>query len=192
MQELLNLLNKHKITPNQLLLLHCIQEKIRPDSLIPSLQAEAMIAQRSGWINSDHHLEPKALLLLSEADKLFKGNKKRKLSFDSDEFNENLNEFRMIFPAGMLPSGKPARTNINELKKKMTAFFINNPQYDWDLVLDATTYYVEHFKKQNYQYMKTAGYFISKNEESELASYCQTILDGADVSIIKKSQYNVA
>lgn len=74
----------------------------------------------------------------------------------------------------------------------MTAFFIENPQYDWDLVLDAAAYYVEHFRKQQYQFMKTAGYFISKNNESELASYCEMILEGADMNIIKKSMYTAS
>lgn len=95
----------------------------------------------------------------------------------------------MIFPAGKLPTGKPARTNINELKKKMTAFFIDNPQYDWDLVLDAATFYVEHFRKQQFMYMKTAGYFISKDGESELSSYCDMILEGGEAPIIQKSIY---
>jgi hypothetical protein len=192
MQELLNLLNKYQITPNQLILLHCIQEKIRPDGLLPNLQGEIILSQRGEWITPDNLLQPKAILLLSEADTLFKVNKKKKSVFNTEEFNNNLNEFREIFPKGILPSGKAARSSLSELKKKMSKFFTDYPEYDWDLVLDATTYYVEHYKKQSYMYMKTAGYFISKNDESELASYCQTILDGADVRIVKKSQYNVA
>lgn len=133
---------------------------------------------------------PKALQLLSEADSLFKQNKKRKISIDTPEFLERLNEYRLLFPPGLLPSGKPARTNINELKKKMTAFFIDNPNYDWDLVLDATTYYVEYYRKQNFNFMKTSGFFINKNGESDLAANCEMILEGADVKTIKKSMYN--
>jgi len=129
-------------------------------------------------------------MLLSEADKLFKHSRKKKIAFDTPDFLEKLTEYRLLFPTGLLPSGKPARNNINELKKKMTAFFIDNPQYDWDLVLDATTFYIEHYRKQNFNFMRNSGYFINKAGESELAANCEMILEGADVSTIKKSMYN--
>lgn len=192
MQELINLLLKHRVTPNQLALLHCIQESIRPESLLPSMMGEVMICQRQGFLNTENQLQPKAQLLLSEADKLFKASRKKKVSFDTEEFLVKLNEFKNMFPPGNLPTGKPGRTNINELKKKMATFFTDNPQYDWDLVLDATEAYVEHFRKQGFAFMKTAGYFISKNNESELANYCDMLMDGGDVRAIKKSIYNVS
>jgi hypothetical protein len=132
------------------------------------------------------------LKLLSDADKLFRAAKKKKVLFDTPEFMARLEEFRNIFPKGNLPTGKPARTNLNELKKKMSQFFIDNPSYDWDLVLDATESYVEHFRKQDYNYMRTAGYFISKDGDSELASYCQMLLEDGDVAAPKKSMYNVS
>lgn len=192
MQELMNLLNKYKITPNQMVLLHCIQASLRPSTLIPNIMEEAGQCQKMGFLTPDKQLSQLALGLLSEADKLFKNNRKKKILFDTPEFAQNLMEYRMLFPAGLLPSGKPARTNMNELKKKMTDFFIANPSYDWDLVLDATTFYVEHYRKQNYNFMKTSGFFINKNGESDLAANCEMILEGADVTTIKKSQYNIA
>lgn len=143
------------------------------------------------WITESNELLPKALFLLSETDKLFK-NSKRKIAVDTPDFLINLKEYREIFPSGILPTGKPARTHIDELKKKMNTFFINNPQYDWDLVLDATEAYVEYFRKQDYSFMKTAGYFIYKNNESDLASYCEKLLEEGDNNTkIKKSIYNI-
>jgi hypothetical protein len=152
-----------------------------------------MICQKTEWINTQNELQPKALKLLTEADALFKSNKrKKKILFDTPEFSLRLEEFRNMFPKGNLPTGKPARTNLTELKKKMSAFFIQNPKYDWDLVLDATEAYVEHFRKQDYNYMRTAGYFISKDGDSELASYCQLLLEDDGVGGTKKSHYNAS
>ena len=69
-------------------------------------------------------------------------------------------------------------------------FFKTHPEYDWDLVLDATDYYNEVFKRKNYMYMATSSNFIKKTEitkevSSKLADYCQQILD--DPSILNSN-----
>jgi len=92
-----------------------------------------------------------------------------------------IEEYREIFPKGMLPSGQPSRVTVKELEKKFQWFF-SNYKYDWETILKATRHYVEKYKQENYMYMKTSGYFISKTERgvltSALATYCDMILDG--------------
>mgnify|MGYP001612480769 FL=1 len=155
------------------------------------MHGEALVCQKLDLMTINNELTVKAKNILSQVDKIFVKKSKKKLLFNSEDFDLNISQYRSIFPSGMLPTGKPARTDLKELKKKMSDFFVNNPQYyDWDLVLDATEMYVEHFRKQGYNYMKTAGYFISKNNESELASYCQMVLDDDSTDNIKKSIYN--
>jgi len=100
---------------------------------------------------------------------------------------QNLEEYRELFPNKKLPSGKAARTNIDDLKKKMIEFRIKYPSYSWDTILDATTYYVEEYRKSDYMYMKTAGYYISKNNESDLATDCQLLIEGGMEELQRKS-----
>ena len=91
-------------------------------------------------------------------------------------------EYREIFPKGKLPSGELARQSVKELQDKFVWFFKTYPEYDWDLVLDATEYYVDTFAKKNYMYMATSSYFIkktmtTKEVKCKLADYCQEIID---------------
>lgn len=128
-------------------------------------------------------------MILAEAEKLFKVTRSTKASIYSDpEFMGQLKIFREIFPSIKLPSGKAARTNIEDLKLKMATFFIKYPYYDWDTVLDAATYYVETYKKTDYKFMKTAGYYVMKDNESDLANDCQLLLDGGMEPLVVASQ----
>jgi uncharacterized metal-binding protein len=56
--------------------------------------------------------------------------------------------------------------------------------YDWDTILKATEKYVQEYQRQNYQYMRTAMYFIKKvidgTSVSELANYCDIVQNNTD------------
>lgn len=143
-------------------------------------------------ISEQKTLTDKALLILEEYSKLFVKNKANiKAKYLTDDFLKNLQEFREIFPNMKLPSGKSARTNFDDLKKKMVDFCIKYPQYDWDTILDAATHYVETYRKEDYKFMKTAGYYIMKNNESDLASDCELLLEGGLEELQKKSFYTI-
>lgn len=119
--------------------------------------------------------------MLSEAEKLYKIDKKTEL-FNTVEFIEKVNEYRLLFPAGTNPStNKPFRAPVRELHKKLAKFMVENPEYDWNLVLDATDNYVDRYSKVDYNMMRTSSYFISKIiagvESSDLAAECQLLLD---------------
>lgn len=116
--------------------------------------------------------------VLAEAQDLFKKGKCKEVPVG---FIAYATELRNMFPAGKNPSGKVARTNMPEIKKKMIKFFEIFPQYDWNLVLDATELYIRDQTDKGGKYMQTAGYFILKLkdgvQESELANYCEMILE---------------
>lgn len=181
MKELMNLLIQKRITPNQLLLLYCTKQGIRTDDLVPSVSIEIMYLQKEKWLDIDNNIQPKTILLLSEAEKLFKNNQRLEL-FNTIDFIEKVGEFRQIFPVGTNKStNKPYRATIRELHKKLAKFFTENPNYDWNLVLDATENYVDRYSRSDYNMMRTASYFISKREgsvdTSDLATECELLLD---------------
>lgn len=106
----------------------------------------------------------------------------KKQIYNTDEFLEKVNEFREIFPKGINRSTqKPHRSPIKELQKKLAKFFAENPDYSWDLVLDAADNYVERYSKVDYAMMRTSSYFISKiiggEQSSDLAAECQLLVD---------------
>lgn len=142
-------------------------------------------------ISETKQLTDKGLNILDSASKLFISPKnKNKNKYITDEFIKNLQEFREIFPNRKLPSGKSARTNFDDLKRKMVEFLIKYPQYDWNTILDAAEHYVETYRKADYMFMKTAGYYIMKNNESDLATDCELLLEGGLEQLQKKSLYN--
>ncbi len=182
---------KYNINPNQVYFLDCSRYKIRPDSIINSA-AESSIAMSKGYLTEDGKLTDKAMVLLEEFETfLVKTKKKVAVSVLGDNFLDKINEYRELFPKERLPSGELARQNVQELKDKFIWFFKTYHNYDWNLVLDATDYYIYTKSKDNYMYMATSSYFIQKTDlrtktsKSLLADYCQTLLDNPE--ILKKA-----
>jgi hypothetical protein len=104
-----------------------------------------------------------------------------------EDFLAKVNEYREAFPAKRLPSGELARQSVQELKDKFVWFFKTYPEYDWNLVLDATDYYNILFERKRYMYMATSSYFIKKTNPqtkettSKLADYCEMILENPKI-----------
>ena len=115
--------------------------------------------------------------------------KKKKIITKSvlgEDFLEKVKEYREAFPSKRLPSGELARQSVQELKDKFIWFFKTYPEYDWDLVLDATDAYNIMFEKKGYLYMASSSYFIKKTSvtkevTSKLADFCQEILDNPEI-----------
>ena len=98
------------------------------------------------------------------------------------DFLDKINEYRNIFPAGKLPSGKPARVNVRSLETNFRWFF-EEYSHDWDTIIKATKMYVNQYEENDFNYMMTSQYFIAKQDKhkvktSTLADYCDMIIDG--------------
>lgn len=178
---------RHGISPNQLFLLDCYRENIQAGNLINE-NADKLICQTKGFIDSKGKLTEKATLLLEEFETLLV-KKKKAVAKDvlGENFMQRVEQYRELFPKHRLPSGELARQSVQELKDKFVWFFKTYPQYDWDLVLDAADYYISVKQSENWMYMKTSSYFIKKSDRhketvSTLADYCQYLLDNPQVS----------
>lgn len=80
-----------------------------------------------------------------------------------------------------MPSGKPARSSIIELKKRFD-WFVSEYKYDWETILKATENYVRHYEDKNYNFMQTSAYFIRKEDSkkvtsSALSEWCEQVLN---------------
>jgi hypothetical protein len=122
-------------------------------------------------------------LLITKYDNIFiKAKKKTNIQLMGKDFNKKLNEYRMLFPSGKLPSGKPARVNVKTLENGFRWFF-ENYDHTWEDILKATAQYVNEYEDKQYMYMKTSQYFLSKEDKSkiktsELADYCDMLKEG--------------
>ena len=100
------------------------------------------------------------------------------------DFVRNIEKYVEIFPNKKLSSGKYARVNAKNLEAPFRWFF-ENYDYDWEEIMKATEKYVDEFSIRRYEFMRTAQYFIRKQNidksfESDLATYCEIIRSGDD------------
>ena len=100
------------------------------------------------------------------------------------DFIDKIQEYVEIFPNRKLSSGKYARVNAKNLEVSFRWFF-ENFDYDWPTILLATEKYVDEYSVRNYEFMRTAQYFIRKQNidksfESDLATYCDQVNNSLD------------
>lgn len=98
------------------------------------------------------------------------------LMFTTDELTiEDLaKQYRELFPSGVRTGGYPVKSNLKDITSKLKKFK-KKYNYSSEKILEATTRYVERMRLQSYSYMKTAEYFIMKDNSSLLASECEGI-----------------
>ena len=183
MWELFQQILKEKMTPNQFLILYGIKKSLSLP--LPDNKSDVQQLKSLGFIEQDGSLSIYANKVIARFENYFiKAKKRTSIQLMGKEFLKRINEYRDIFPAGKLPSGKPARVNVKTLENSFRWFF-ENYDFNWDEVIDATSMYVNAYRNNDYMYMKTSQYFISKQDKSkvrtsDLADYCDMIRDGVE------------
>jgi len=183
MNEMYKILIRNKISPNGLYLLYSIKEK----TSTPIINTENVkkILIKNNWLNDDNILTDKSKRLLIEVEGLFKKVKKQTSDkIMGNNYNDKINEYNQLFPKMKLPTGKAARSSINNLENAFRWFFQNH-NYDWETIFKATNTYLIERKLQNWKFTRNSQYFIRKQVvdktwESSLADWCLMIEDGID------------
>lgn len=184
MTDIFTRLIQEGLTPNTYYVLHCIKEKIVPNKFV-NKELECKRLQTDQWLTENLELTSKSLIFMEEINGYFKRTKK-KTSQDlmGQDFVRNIEKYVEIFPNKKLSSGKYARVNAKNLEAPFRWFF-ENYDYDWEEIIKATERYVDEFSIRRYEFMRTAQYFIRKQNidksfESDLATYCEIIRSGDD------------
>jgi len=179
---------EHGISPNNCLMLYSLDQKINT----PYVETEKAISQlfESGFILIKQQsgknvisITDKGKALMEDLDSHFKVSKKKtNAQLMGENFSDNIETYRNTFPSIKLPSGKPARNNTKALGEAFKWFF-ETYDYTWEEIHKAASMYVAEYKENNYMYMMTSQYFISKQDKnkvkkSELADYCDMIREG--------------
>lgn len=176
MKEIFEKLSKSGISPNAFYILWCIYYKEK--SYMPKVNLDLRALVSAGYVDESYLVTLKGVDLLASIEIFVKSTTQ---PANSDDYYD---KFLSIFPKGKLPSGKPARVTKKSIVEAFTWFF-KNYTYDWDTILRATLYYIESYEKTNYMYMRNSQYFIRKQNtdkswDSELANYCEIIINGED------------
>lgn len=134
------------------------------------------------YINGKIKEDSKEFAILMSIEDLFATNKKLKLNvIMGDDYQKQIDEYISIFPTTKLPNGKYARGNKQNIETNFRWFF-ENYNYSWQVIHDATVMYVSEYRANNYLYMRTALYFIRKDDGtrtvlSDLADYCDKVVN---------------
>ena len=170
---LFNRLNKLDINISKYYLLYKIQQGLPVN--------EEHLSKLPADLFTNGSLTEKSIKLIESIDDLFIINKKIKIvDLMGVDYQENLDKYIMIFPTAKLPNGKYARSDKKNIETNFKWFFANYT-YDWNIILNATDLYVNEYRANNFLYMRTAMYFIRKDDGtrnvlSELANYCDRFL----------------
>ena len=133
-------------------------------------------------IGRDNKVTEKGKKIIKSIEKLFISNKNIKIEdLMGQDVEIHLDSYIKTFPTAKLPNGKYARGNKKNILTNFTWFF-QNYDYDWPTILQATDQYVNEYRVNNYMYMRTALYFIRKDDgtrtvHSDLADYCEKIVN---------------
>lgn len=179
---LFKILSKKKLKIQHYYVLYMIHETKSLSSEKKNIIQRKYGKELQKYLQSDCSLSDEGLKLIRKIDNLFKPMKKLSATETmGDDYKERIDEYLSLFPKGKLPNGKYARGNKKGIEENFKWFF-QEYEFEWNIILSATSKYIEEYQKDNYKYMRTALYFIKKLREgiieSDLATYCQAYLDG--------------
>ena len=95
---------------------------------------------------------------------------------NNEQFDKFFETFYNLFPKVKNGGGLLIRSGESEVKKKLKTFVTKHgKKYSFELILKAVQNYINRYNN-NYSYMKTCGYFISKDSTSVLEAECEQLL----------------
>jgi hypothetical protein len=184
MVEIFNRLIKEDLMPNTYYMLHCLKEKVIPNKFV-NKDLEISRLKAGDWVNDDLVLTAKSIIFTEEINSFFKKSKKKTVTeLMGEDYVTMMLNYLEIFPNRKLNSGKPARVNVKNLEGAFKWFF-ETYDYSWEIILNATEKYVSEYELKRFEYMRNSQYFIRKQNldksfESDLATYCELVVSGAD------------
>lgn len=104
--------------------------------------------------------------------------KKSKKVLDESEFGKFVEDYYQLWPKGITSGGYAVKSGKDACASKLRTFMKKNPLYTQQIILQATSNYIQRCKGNDYQFMKLANYFISKDGISVLENCCEEIVNG--------------
>lgn len=173
-----------EITPNQYFIAWCIQEQKKDlfEKLLQidnedKIKNDLYKLYTKGFINCELCEVNTFDFSKIKVENLFSKNKEIKTDFTI--FATRLYE---KFPKGVKSGGYLVRSGFTDFEKKLRKYIETHKTHTFEIIEKAFTIYIEKSKRNNWQYMKLAGYFINKEGVSTLESLCEELINNPEVN----------
>lgn len=113
-----------------------------------------------------------------DLDKLNITTKFEDILFEKEDSIKWIDDWYDLFPKGIKSGNYQVRSDKPNCIKKLKKFLTLYPQFNKDIIMQATKAYINEFSLKGYNYMKLAPYFIEKDGTSVLWGYCNNIIEG--------------
>lgn len=154
----LKLLEKTGLTPDEYIYLY----KLYTSDVTPvKVRVDIESLKKNTYIDENQLLLEKGVLLFTS---------------EKDVIENWIEDWRQLFPNIKASHGN-VRGDRQGCIKKMKSFIKKYPEFTKDIIFKGTLGYIQAKKRDGYQYMKLAHYFIEKDGISDLASYCEQVGD---------------
>jgi len=179
----------NKLSPNEYTILNLIYLKKHSEliNLVSNRQREYTRCIYSlcekGWLKysgATPNIDVHELFIRDKFKDILDDTITEKVIIKNNEIEEWIQSWRALFPAGKA-NGYPSRGDKKGCIKKMKTFIQKYPEYDKDIIFKATRAYILEKKKDEYRYLQGAHYFIDKNRTSNLAAFCELIVEGGEM-----------
>lgn len=190
MEQYYNYLQKSEISPSGVEILYCLKNKRKP-SPFTNKGVEMVRLETKGFVLADK-ITPKGNRVLRELQKYF-----RDVKVDKTGWEEKIIQFNELFPKGKRPNTTHYyRSNPKSLEERFEWFFLEFPEYNWDIVLKTTKVYINSFKQSgDYTFCNKSMFFIKKLDKSDgetkskLSEMCYNVLEGNDDDLTSGTHY---
>jgi len=173
-----------KLTPNSYVYLYYLVHKMICPIPLPNVSLTNL--ENKGYIKMEANGK---ITFRKKAVKLIEGEEYKYIE-PVNRVDEWIEEWRELFPKGIKTGGYYIKGSPKGCLKKMTAFIKDYNKVTKEQIFKATEKYVEEYKRRNFQYMKLAEYFISKDNVSTLYSYIEQLEATPDYDIHANSMTN--
>lgn len=202
MEHIEKLCREYGISPNQLYVLWCINQKRKPLEET-KVSLDIRLLQTKGLLEIVDVKSVKLTMLgqslVDQVQEMFKKRWALKDVTKQTSFKENVEKYREIWPKVSVGEGtnkRPLRSSPAEINRAFKNFFTQYPNTDWQDIFKATKNYLHKWSNtDDKRYMKNASSFVYKEKAQTISELAKEIemFDSHDTSddvpvIIPKSK----
>jgi transposase-like protein len=182
MEHIEKLCREYGISPNQLYVLWCINQKRKPIEE-SRVSLDIRLLQTKGLVEivdtKSVKLTMLGLNLVDQVQEMFKKRWALKDVTANATFKENVNTYRDIWPKVSIGGGtnkRPLRSSPAEINRAFKNFFNNYPNTTWEDIFKATKNYIHKWgQSDDKTYMKNASSFVYKEKSATISELAKEI-----------------
>mgnify|MGYP002414192068 CR=1 FL=1 len=182
MEHIEKLCRQYGISPNQLYVLWCVNQKRKPIEE-SRVSLDIRLLQTKGLIEIVDTKSVKLTILgqslVEQVQEMFKKRWALKDVTKNTSFKENVEKYREIWPKVSVGEGtnkRPLRSSPAEINRAFKNFFNEYPSTNWEDIFKATKNYIHKWAQSEEKiYMKNASSFVYKERSQTISELAKEI-----------------